>query len=189
MSGHNIKELIEHLTDYQQADADGIMVLTSRQACDMAAQVLREIQPENECLQRARDAMEWIRTDTTYKAPEQITVGLLTAYIAKLEAVLTKKKDIGVSTMQQYMKFLGKKVQDKVTGVEGTVTSISFDLNGCVQAIVKQRVNKDGKVPDSTWHDVKRLDIIPGNQVMSVPNFGFMPVGSEAGPEDKPVPD
>ena len=30
--------------------------------------------------------------------------------------------------MQQYMKFLGETVRDKITGVEGTVTSICFDL-------------------------------------------------------------
>ncbi len=88
MSENNIKELIKHLTDYQQADEDGTMVLVSRQACDEAAQALREMKDENKCLQKVRDAMVWIRIDTAHKAPEQITVELLTTYIGKLEESL-----------------------------------------------------------------------------------------------------
>ncbi|KKK73134.1 hypothetical protein LCGC14_2896870, partial [marine sediment metagenome] len=60
-----------------------------KQDCLNAAQVLRSLQTKNECLQAAREAMEWIRTDTAHKAPEQITVELLTAYIGKLEGALT----------------------------------------------------------------------------------------------------
>ena len=91
--------------------------------------------------------------------------------------------------MQQYMKLLGETVRDKITGIEGTVTSICFDLYGCVQAIIKQRADKDGKTLDSSWHDIKRLELIADGRVMPVPDFDGMPVGSEAGPESKPVPD
>lgn len=55
---------------------------------DRAADALEQAQVENNCLQNTRDAMEWIRTDTAHKAPEQITVGLLVTYIAKLEGAL-----------------------------------------------------------------------------------------------------
>ena len=81
--------------------------------------------------------------------------------------------------MQQYMKCLGETVRDKLTDIEGTVTSISFDLYGCVQAIIKQRIDKDGKVPDTKWHDIKRLDIIPGGHIMPVPNYGEMQTENE----------
>ena len=54
---------------------------------------LERAQAEAECLQNARDAMEWIRTDTAYKAPEQVTVELLTTYITKLEGALAPKKE------------------------------------------------------------------------------------------------
>lgn len=91
--------------------------------------------------------------------------------------------------MQQYLDMLGRTVRDKITGVKGTVTSVCFDLYGCVQAIVKQRVDKDGKVPESHWHDVKRLETIVGKRVMPIPDFGVMEPGKEAGPESKPVPD
>lgn len=90
--------------------------------------------------------------------------------------------------MQEYMDLLGRTVEEKVTGITGVVVSISFDLNGCVQAVVKQRVNKDGKVPESSWHDVKRLVVEPGDRVMEAPNFGLLKVGTENGPESKPVP-
>ena len=55
----------------------------------VAAERLKSLSTENECLQNARDAMKWIRTDTAHKAPEQITVELLAAYISKLEGALT----------------------------------------------------------------------------------------------------
>ena len=90
--------------------------------------------------------------------------------------------------MQQYMRFLGENVRDKLTGIKGTATSISFDLYGCVQVIIKQRADKDGKVPESFWHDVKRLEILPGEHIIPVPNFGLIPTGTEPGSESKPVP-
>ncbi len=51
------------------------------------------LQTENKCLHHARDRMEWIRTDIAYKAPEQVTVELMTFYITDLEGALERKKD------------------------------------------------------------------------------------------------
>ena len=90
--------------------------------------------------------------------------------------------------MQQYVGLLGKKVRDKITGVEGIVTSVCFDLYGCVQVIIKRPADKDGKLPESFWHDVKRVETIVGKQVMPTPDFRG-PLGTEPGPEEKPVPE
>ena len=38
--------------------------------------------------------------------------------------------------MQNHFELLGYKVKDSVTGFTGVVTSISFELYGCVQALV-----------------------------------------------------
>ncbi len=71
-------KLIEALTDYEQVDTDGALVIASRQACDEAAGILREFEAQ----------IKWIRIDTAHKAPEQITVGLLANYITILEGVI-----------------------------------------------------------------------------------------------------
>lgn len=89
--------------------------------------------------------------------------------------------------MQKYINLLGTTVTDKVTGITGVVTSISFDLYGCVQAIVKQRVQDDGKTPDARWYDVNRLDIVEPTRVMPIPDFGTKTYAELSGPEAKPI--
>ena len=86
--------------------------------------------------------------------------------------------------MKEHLKLLGMTVEDKVTGFAGVVTSIDFDLYGCVQAVV-QPAAKDGKYGDPRWFDVKRL-VVTGGPVMAVPSFELAP-GAEAGPSDKPL--
>ncbi len=75
-----------------------------------------------------------------------------------------------MSEIKKHMNLLGLKVKDKVTNMEGVVTSLSFDLYGCVQAIVTPfaKENKKGK---SDWYDVLRLEILDKNPVMKRPNF------------------
>ncbi len=91
--------------------------------------------------------------------------------------------------MQQYLDLLGETVTDKVTGITGVVTSVSFDLYGCVMAIIKPPIDKDGKSADGRWYDVKRLDVKSGKKVMQAPKFATMQPGTENGPASKPVPD
>lgn len=43
-----LDELIRHLTDYEQIDDEGILVIVSRQACDEAAEVLRHLKQSHE---------------------------------------------------------------------------------------------------------------------------------------------
>ncbi len=82
---------------------------------------------------------------------------------------------------KNHLALLGFKVRDAVTGFTGVVSSISFDLYGCVQAIVTP-TQKDGKCEDSKWFDTKRLKPISSKPVMEVPTFDVVP-----GPEAKPA--
>jgi hypothetical protein len=50
-----------------------------------------------------------------------------------------------MENVRQHLTILGKKAKDKITGVEGIITSISFDLYGCIQASIDRGVNKEGK--------------------------------------------
>ena len=75
-----------------------------------------------------------------------------------------------MSITDQYLNLLGKPVRDKVRGMAGVVTSICFDLYGCVQAAIAAPMDKDGKLPDVIWHDVQRLEIT-GETIMPSPDF------------------
>jgi hypothetical protein len=81
------------------------------------------------------------------------------------------------------MELLGLKVRDCVTGFEGVATSISFDLYGCVQAVVTPAMKDAGKLEDSRWFDTKRLHVLDPKPVMDVPTFAVVP-----GPQEKSIP-
>ena len=87
--------------------------------------------------------------------------------------------------IQEYLNFLGLEVKDCVTGMKGIVSSVSFDLYGCVQAIVVPPV-KEGTIPDSFWFDINRLEIINKKPVMRVPSFDAESIEMLDGPADKP---
>lgn len=89
--------------------------------------------------------------------------------------------------MNQHLSLLGMRVKDKVTGFTGVVTSIAFDLYGCIQAVINPGVDKDGKLQDQTWFDVGRLEIISDKPVIEQPNFesGRQAEGKQ-GPAEKP---
>jgi hypothetical protein len=71
------------------------------------------------------------------------------------------------------LEMLGFRVRDRVTGFEGVVESISYDLYGCIQAVVRPAVNPDKKheVPDGRWFDLKRLEKTSPATVMTAPVF------------------
>jgi hypothetical protein len=58
--------------------------------------------------------------------------------------------------VQEHLALLGKPVTDKVTGFTGVVTSVSFDLYGCIQAVVTPYAGKDGQLGEPRWFDVPR---------------------------------
>lgn len=89
--------------------------------------------------------------------------------------------------IRKHLDLLGFRVRDRVTGMEGVVTSMAFDLYGCVQAIIHPGIDKDSKLRDLTWFDVARLEIISKKPVMTVPNFDSGPVAEgKKGPAEKP---
>jgi hypothetical protein len=77
--------------------------------------------------------------------------------------------------IQKHLALLGLQVEDKVTKFKGVVVSIGFDLYGCVQAIVHPGIDKDKKLVDSNWFDVRRLKVLSPKPVMKLPNFHFGP--------------
>ena len=90
--------------------------------------------------------------------------------------------------MEKHFGLLGMKVVDQVTGRKGVVVSVSFDLFGCIQAVVQPEVCPDGTDAESAWYDVARLKVTSKNPVMDVPNYeyGYVAEGLK-GPADKPA--
>lgn len=86
--------------------------------------------------------------------------------------------------VEKTLKLLGLRATDKVTGYTGVITSVSFDLYGCVQVIINPGVGQDGKLKDCLWFDVSRLTIGSTKPVMPLPDFDVVSVG----PESKPIP-
>ena len=91
-----------------------------------------------------------------------------------------------MSKRDEYINLLGKTARDRVTGHTGVICTIGFDLFGCVQAVVKPPVDKDGKQVDGVWLDVNRLEILGNDRVMPVPSFAPVPQKHDHGPADKP---
>lgn len=93
-----------------------------------------------------------------------------------------------MNTYEKHIELLGLKAKDKITGLEGVIDSVCFDLYGCIQASVKPvKLDDEGKIRDGYWVDVTRLEIKSGKRVMEVPNFneGYVAEGKK-GPADKP---
>lgn len=87
-----------------------------------------------------------------------------------------------------HLELLGMKAEDKVTGFKGVITSVSFDLYGCVQALINPGADNDGKLKDQSWFDVARLTVIGAGPVMERPDFQLEQiVEGKKGPAEKPA--
>jgi len=76
--------------------------------------------------------------------------------------------------MEQYLKMLGYKFKDRVTGFAGVADSVSFDLYGCVQiSLMPPAVvtDKGSDQPLGRWYDTSRLEQTSKKRVMDVPTF------------------
>lgn len=92
-----------------------------------------------------------------------------------------------MTQVKKHLALLGFRVKDKVTGSSGVVSSVGFDLYGCIQAIVNPGLDKDGKPGEQQWFDINRLEVISSTPVMAPPNFDFGPVAEGLkGPAEKP---
>ena len=90
--------------------------------------------------------------------------------------------------MKKHLDLLGKKGKDRVTGFIGVVTSVSFDLYGCVQVVLTPPM-KDGKKEAGEWFDVHRVEITSNEPVMVVPDFTDPYIGDgRKGAAEKPLP-
>ena len=85
-----------------------------------------------------------------------------------------------MKALKGYLELLGLECRDVVTGATGIVTSVSFDLFGCVQGVLTPPLGEEKKW-ESRWFDAKRLHVIGTTPVMVRPTFEDVP-GPEALP-------
>ncbi len=93
--------------------------------------------------------------------------------------------------IQKHFELLGQRVRDRVTKMEGIVTSLSFDLYGCIQAVVHPGLEKESqKIAEQHWFDVLRLEVLDEEPIMERPGYNFTPdaiSGGLKGPAEKPL--
>lgn len=85
------------------------------------------------------------------------------------------------------LNFLGHTVIDRVTRFSGVVTSVDFDLYGCIQVLVQPSATKDGTIPDSRWMDINRVVCTSIEPVMAQPTFVTQSAHTLKGPTEKPA--
>ena len=81
------------------------------------------------------------------------------------------------------MELLGLRVRDMVIGTEGIVTSISYDLYGCIQAIITPSIDAKNRNDVNGWYDIKRLEILDYVPLMDIPDWDDEAIGCA----DKPT--
>jgi len=88
--------------------------------------------------------------------------------------------------IKKHIGLLGYKVKDKVTGFKGVVSSIHFDLYGCIQAVVVPGADKT-KLDNGHFFDVGRLEVTSKKPVMEIPDFDYGAIAEgKKGPAAKP---
>jgi hypothetical protein len=89
----------------------------------------------------------------------------------------------------QVIGLLGCKGKDIITDFKGIITSVCFDLYGCIQVILTHKVDKDGKEVDSRWLDINRIKVLDKRLVMQMPDLKnkYAAILDVNGPADKPV--
>ena len=87
------------------------------------------------------------------------------------------------------MDLIGRKAEDKVTGFKGVIESVSFDLYGCIQGLLRPQASKTGELKDGFWLDVSRLKVSKTKPVMKQPNWSYGDAAEGGnGPAKKPTP-
>lgn len=91
---------------------------------------------------------------------------------------------------EDVISLLGKRVKDKMTGIKGTITSICFDLYGCIQVTINSGVVVNGvAVEPHGWIDINRLIILKDKPIMEHPDFfnKYSSLKEVQGPAEKPL--
>jgi len=81
------------------------------------------------------------------------------------------KKEKLQHAVEPHLDLLGKRIKDRVTGIEGVATSVSFDLYGCVQVVLTPAVQDDNEIKSGVWMDVNRIEILDHERVMEPPDY------------------
>lgn len=91
--------------------------------------------------------------------------------------------------VEKHLEMLGLCCQDQVTGLKGVVTSIGFDLYGCVKAVLHPGMDEKGEMRESQRFDIARLEPLDDIPVMGRPDFaqGYVAEGKK-GAAEKPLP-
>ena len=101
---------------------------------------------------------------------------------------MDRERTVENINIKNHLALLGHIMRDKVTSFQGVVVSVSFDLYGCVQAILNPGVDNDGKLQEKSWFDVNRLEKVSEYRVMEPPQFDFGPVAEgKQGAAEKPT--
>lgn len=61
---------------------------------------------------------------------------------------------------------LGRTAKDRITGFVGIATGLSTYISGCTQVLLVPPMGPDGKLPDSHWFDLQRVEVGPNPQVV-----------------------
>ena len=100
-----------------------------------------------------------------------------------------------MENVKKHLDILGLRVEDKVTGFKGVATSVSFDLYGCIQVVIRPGLDKDGKPMEAQWFDIARLKITSKKPVMKPPVWDMRVLDAQVqsakgkkGPESKTLP-
>lgn len=89
----------------------------------------------------------------------------------------------------EHINKLGYKVKDKVTGFTGVVTTVAFDLYGCIQVIAVPAAKEGGSLGEGRWFDIGRLEVIGEEPVTKRPTFERYEkevASGDKGPAEKP---
>ena len=91
--------------------------------------------------------------------------------------------------IHRHVALLGRHAKDLVTGYSGVITTVGFDLYGCIQVVVTPPVGKDGESKSGHWFDVSRISLADEPPIMALPDFnsGYI-AESKKGCADKPIP-
>lgn len=92
--------------------------------------------------------------------------------------------------IKETIHLLGHKAVDKVTGFAGVITSVCFDLYGCVQVVITAPAKEGEELKSGHWFDVGRVEV-SDETVMPVPTFaaaGDNPANYDKGCAAKRLP-
>ena len=89
--------------------------------------------------------------------------------------------------IESVVDILGFEARDIITGASGVITSVCFDLYGCIQVVLTPSNKKSGE-NYNTWFDINRI-VVSKKRIMDPVNFEnkYNTFSEVQGPAEKPV--